>query len=117
MKKKINAEQAAKMRKEGKSLQQIADEFGVSRQAVQQAIVRFRNPRKPRTSCVFPIIAELMAAKGIAPKELAKGIGVSETALRSWLRGKWKDPLLSAIKMKECLQSELPVEELFKQDR
>lgn len=51
--------------------------------------------------------------KGYKKEEIAKALGITYGTFLVKLRGKYKFTLDEAIRLKELLESELPIEELF----
>jgi predicted DNA-binding protein YlxM (UPF0122 family) len=72
----------------GKTLREIAEEYGVSWQAVHQGVVR-SNVQRP-SKWVYPGLVLWMRENGFSVKELAEDIGVSQSALYCWLQGAYK---------------------------
>lgn len=78
--------EAYKMRLEGKTLQYIADQFGVTREYIRQ-ITPGAGPRQ-RSNYVFPNIAKWLVDNGIYNYEFAEKINASGNAFGSWMLGK-----------------------------
>lgn len=78
----------------GKTLREIAGEYGVSWQAVHQGVVR-SNVQRP-SKWVYPGLVLWMRENGVSVKELAEDIGVSQNTLYFWLQGAY-EPRKSAI--------------------
>lgn len=70
----------------GKTYRQIAEEYGVSFQAVQQSVTRERKERFCR--CIWEGLACWMEENDVSVKELAEKIGASYSSLRDWMIGK-----------------------------
>ncbi|MCM1056644.1 MAG: XRE family transcriptional regulator [Firmicutes bacterium] len=62
---------------------------------------------------MYKLLESRLAYKGISKKQLAEGINVSYGKILSKISGKSKFTLDEAILIKEYLEEELPVEELF----
>ena len=73
----------------GKTYREIAAEYGVSFQAVQQAATKERKECSCR--CIWEGLACWMEENDVSVKELAKKIGASYSSLRAWMIGK-NDP-------------------------
>lgn len=74
-----------KMRLDGCTFQEIADEYGVSRQCVQQSIADFTGKKKTvkkssLDKCIYPNIREWMRDSGITMIRLSGICGLNESS-------------------------------------
>lgn len=83
--------EAYKMRLEGKTLQSIADHFGVTREYIRQ--ITPQGGPKLRDTYVFPNIAKWLADNGIYNYEFADMIQSNNTSVGNWLNGKTEPSL------------------------
>lgn len=70
----------------GKTYREIAAEYGVSFQAVQQSVTMERKECSCR--CIWEGLAYWMEENNVSVKELAEKIGASYSSLRDWMIGK-----------------------------
>lgn len=75
--------EAYTMRLDGKTLQEIADKFGVTREYIRQVAP---GPRKIRNN-VFPNIQKYIDTHNLCLYEFAELIGTSNTAINNWFNG------------------------------
>ena len=116
-----NREIAEELRKEGMTLQEIADRLGVSRQRVSQYLKtgtvceeRFRAVRE--TGCIYPGLREWMNYNRCSPNALLVKMGhpfhgTSATRLRNKLDGTTELTISDIKEIMEC--TGLSFEELF----
>lgn len=83
--------EAYKMRLEGKTLQYIADHFGVTREYIRQ-ITPAAGP-KQRGKYVFPNLEKWLVDNGIYNYEFAEMIHSNSTSVGNWLMGKTEPSL------------------------
>lgn len=76
------------MRLDGASFQQIADEFGVTRQYIHQVITKPGGRDRPIRRYIYPNIAIWMHEKRHSAKALAADIQVSQQCITKILKGK-----------------------------
>jgi hypothetical protein len=92
VRRKIDEEGAAFMYRDGMTLAEIADVFGVTRQAVHLALVRVGVPRRPRGTRSsleerFATVERLQAvelANRLGLQRAAQHLGVPRSLLKSW---------------------------------
>lgn len=101
--------EAYKMRLEGKTLQYIADHFGVSKQYIKQ-ITPMAGPSH-RTGYAFPNIADWLYEQSIYNYEFAEMLGISNATLSRWLLGKTEPTLYDIRKIIEV--TGMPFEKAF----
>lgn len=76
------------MRESGCTYQQIADEYGVSRQYVHQTLrPKRKTPRGKRIVCVYPNVAAWMTEHDMSATKIASAIGVNLQTFLSIARG------------------------------
>lgn len=92
--KKIDIVEAHKMRKDGATLQQIADVYSVSRQAVQQALSRHSIPAGTSkgvfNQCIYPNIGDWLRIRGYTYSRLAHRLEMKQDAVYQILTGRRK---------------------------
>ena len=105
-------------RKKGKTYQEIADQFGVSRQCVQQACATRHGSRKvyKNLNCIYPTLRKWMfdhnySAKRLHREACACGMVVCYTPFLNRLRGKTKITFLEADILSDI--TGMPAKELF----
>lgn len=105
-------------RAKGKTYQQIADQFGVTRQCVQAACTTIHKPRKPYGDipCVYPVLRNWLEKHEITVAELYRrvykiGTNTRPTSFRNHMKGNGR-LTLNDIK---CLIdiTQIPFEKLF----
>ena len=86
--------EAYRMRLNGESLASIGEKFGVSKQAVFQAIPRINlKVKSAADSCIYPHISEWMIDNNIGYHRISTMISAScGTVVASWLTGKHDPP-------------------------
>ena len=62
---------------------------------------------------MYRVLESKMAYKGISKKLLAEAIGMNYNTLLAKMSGKSKYTLDEAVRIREYLEEEIPVEELF----
>ena len=73
----IKTEEYIAHRKSGKSFQQIADEYGVTKQAVQEAIQSYGNRHIKSTTVIFPGLRNWMTENRVYVRDLENLTGCS----------------------------------------
>ena len=77
------------MRIDGCTFQEIADKYGVSRQAIQQMLRAISTESGvTRKNYIYPNIADWLIRNNISQRDFAKNIGFKQTAVSSYLTGK-----------------------------
>lgn len=79
------------MRMEGKSLQQIANYYGCTRQNIEQILSRLCESPKTimsRRNCIYAGLREWLADKNCSVNSLAKSTGIKQPTLSCYLSGK-----------------------------
>ncbi len=84
--------EAYKMRLEGKTLQYIANHFGVTREYIRQ-ITPAAGPTHQRDNYIFPNIAKWLVDNGIYNYEFAEMIQSNRVSVGNWLLGKTEPSL------------------------
>ncbi len=62
---------------------------------------------------VFPVLAAELQKRMITRKALSRMLGGGENVVTDWLNGRYEIKLSTAIKIKEILGVDMPLEELF----
>lgn len=92
--KKIDVTEANRMRKDGLTLQEIADVYGTSRQAVQQALARYTIPRGTSkgifNQCIYPNIGDWLRIRGYTYGRFAHRLEMKPDAVYQILTGRRK---------------------------
>lgn len=83
------------LRDKGMTYQQIAEHFGVSKQAVHQSICNSRVYAR----CVYPALRDWMTERHMSIVELSNAIGMKYKATRAFLLGEVvpKKPIIDAM--------------------
>lgn len=77
------------MRLEGHTLQEIANKYGVTKQAVSQFLPRGLNKyEKYAKGCIYPAIARWMIKNKMSYMSLSESTGINSATLRVALSGK-----------------------------
>ena len=105
-------------REKGKTYQEIADQFGVSRQCVQQACTRKYGKRKAykNLKCVFPVLKQWMIVHDYSGMTLFReaqtcGMVLCYQAFQNRMKGKTKITLLDEDILSNI--TGIPASELF----
>jgi len=115
----INQARAVKLYKSGMSIPKIAQEIGVTRQAVRSMLLSVAARDKSfmykgrMQKCVYPAIVRVMNEREITIQALSEQIGMSEVGVRRALHGE-SIRYSTACKIAEALG--LTVDEAFKRD-
>ena len=105
-------------RKKGKTYQEIADQFGVTRQCVQAACTAIHKPRRDfkETPCVYPVLCSWLKEHGVTIAELYRrvyeiGTDTCPNSFRNHMKGNGKLTLNDIKCLIEITQ--IPFENLF----
>ena len=71
----------------GRTLRELADEYGLTYQRIQQITSEKPQPRKQHQHYIYPNIRAWLFENGCTVKELAELCGVSTACLSQFLRG------------------------------
>lgn len=85
---------AFSMRLNGATLQEIGDKYGVTRGYIHQMFAYVCTKSGiPRKTYVFPNITDWMEANNVTQTDLAKLLGVGQTAVSAYLTGRNDPPM------------------------
>lgn len=106
--------QVYRLRLKGKTYQEIADILGVSRQRVGQIILTLKGRNYvERGGNKFPVLARIMYEKGITQQDVAAAINITQCSVSKKMRGSIEWRLSEAREIRDFLQVDMPIEELF----
>lgn len=96
----------------GFTYEEIGEQYNLSRQRIEQII----NVAKLKTlqSKTYPVLEYYLLRNDVNQKEMAAKINMGISTLSNKLSGKSEIKLMEAIAIKNFLEVELPLEELFK---
>lgn len=108
----------------GVSIEKLCEMYSLSKSTIKNIIYRMEYKEngipyynmKLNKHNVYPNIEKERIMEGLYYGQLAKLMGMSSQVLTSRLRGRSEFSLKQAIQLKEALNSDLSIEELFKRE-
>lgn len=74
---------------DGRTMQEVGDRFGVTRQRIQQLFPHATGREYKHHKCVYPNLAAWLRDRNMSRKKFSELIGASANAVNEWLRGKY----------------------------